>query len=207
MTPLELYSALLEEYPNHLVDSICCVEKTCARNSFCADKQYYPVLDFDKVKEEYCRVNRLPTPKSVDAVCLGEKQTHFCFVELKGWSKYIESICKENDSDNKAQKPTDKVKKYELDKKLQDSQELCKRIVEDPDSFSTIRTVFFLVTDIDVRSHGIEYFADSLFTLSGTSSDIYSLCVSEARKTLDSEIHIDHYYVYCREFDSYLADL
>lgn len=65
-------------------------------NGFCSDSQKYPVLDFDEIKNDFCRGTI--TLSSVDAVCVGELQKYFCFVELKGWERYIKYIDKQRKS-------------------------------------------------------------------------------------------------------------
>lgn len=67
--------------------------------------------------------------------------------------------------------------------------------------------IFLLVTDINVKTNGIVAFADMMNKLGSNSSDIYSDCMSASEHTLDSVIHIDHKYIYCREFDDELSAL
>lgn len=195
MTPLELYSILKTNYSIHEVESVCCVEKTCKRNGFCVDYQHEKVLDFDNIKKDYYKGSSIPMPASVDAVCVGGKYEHFCFVEMKGWDNYINYLEKQKKSIEQT------VEGYNLEGKLMDSQELCINITKDKDLFAHMPVIFLLVTDIDVKANGIVSFADMINKLGGNSTDIYSKCLSEAQKTLDSEIHIEHQYIYCKEFD------
>ena len=58
-----------------------------------------------------------------------------------------------------------------------------------------------------MKSHGIEALAEMLDVLGETSTDIYSQCISESGKVLDSEILIGHKYIYCKEFDKVMATL
>ena len=99
------------------------------------------------------------------------------------------------------------VSGYNLEGKLKDSQKLCMEIVADSVIFSDMPVFFLLVTDIDVKSHGIEALAEMLDVLGETSTDIYSQCISESGKVLDSEILIGHKYIYCKEFDKVMATL
>lgn len=201
MTPIQLYNALSTAYPQHIVESVCCTETNCKKRGYCLDKQSYPVLDFDEIKKEYYHGQPVSMPASVDAVCVGSKQKHVCFVELKGWENYISHISQQRDSIEET------AGGYNLDGKLLDSQELCKKITSDPDLFLNIPTIFLLVTDIDVKTHGIESFADNMLALASTGTDIYSQCATAAKRTLDSEIHIDHYFIYCKDFDEFVANL
>lgn len=201
MTPLDLYTVLSAAYPHHVVDSICCVETSCTRNGFCSDKQSYPVLNFDKVKFEFFKGQNIQMPPSVDAVCIGKRQKYICFVELKGWKNYNSYIYQQKKTIEET------VEDYNLDGKLFDSQELCKQITTNPNLFADMPTIFLLVTDIDVKTHGIESFADNMFTLAGSSTDIYSQCISQSKKTLESTIHIDKDYICCKDFDKYIANI
>lgn len=202
MTLEELYNILSSEYPQFVVGSICCVDKRC-KNAFCSKKQSWSVLSFDDVKESKYKVKKreLPMPTSVDAVCIGKKQKYFCFVELKGWERYIVNFEKQNKS------IPETAGDYNLEKKLKDSQNICKEITGDDDLFAQIPLIFLLVTDIDVKERGIESFSDMLTTLAHTSTDIYSECVSNAKRSLDSEIHIEHDYIFCKDFDDYIKKL
>nr|WP_307986467.1 hypothetical protein [uncultured Prevotella sp.] len=199
MKPSELYQILEEKYPDHKVQNVCMVDTSCKKNGFCPDVQAYPVLDFDEIKNDFCRGTI--TLSSVDAVCVGELQKYFCFVELKGWERYIKYIGKQRKSVAKT------VSGYNLEGKLKDSQKLCMEIVADSVIFSDMPVFFLLVTDIDVKSHGIEALAEMLDVLGETSTDIYSQCISESGKVLDSEILIGHKYIYCKEFDKVMATL
>ena len=55
MTPTELYEMLSAKYPSHIVGSICEVETTCRKKGFCSQKQNYPVIEFDEVKNYFCQ--------------------------------------------------------------------------------------------------------------------------------------------------------
>lgn len=201
MTPLDLYTILSLEYPSRVVESVCCTDKECCKKGYCADKQVLPVLDFDEIKKDFYNGKNVTMPASVDAICVGNKQEHICFVELKGWDSYIAHLKQQKKT------PQETTAGYNLTGKLSDSQDLCKIITGDYDLFAHMPTTFILVTDIDVNNYGIESFANTMFSLSGTGSDIYSECLSNARKTLDSEIHINHYYVYCKQFDQLFSTL
>lgn len=96
---------------------------------------------------------------------------------------------------------------YNLEGKLKDSQKLCMEIVADSDIFSNMPVFFLLVTDIDVKTRGVEALVEMLDVLGEISTDIYTQCISESGKVLDSEILIEHKYIYCKEFDKVMATL
>lgn len=201
MTPSELFDCIKAKYPIHEVECVCCVESTCNKRGYCPDKQKMPVLDFDKIKDAYYNGQKTATPASVDAVCLGGLNKYFCFVEMKGWDNYIIFLEKQKKS------VEDTIGDYNLSGKLLNSQSLCVLLANDKDLFAHMPVVFLLVTDIDVKKHGAVALADMLNKLGGNSSDIYSQCISKSQKTLDSDIHIEHQYVYCREFDNAISVL
>lgn len=99
------------------------------------------------------------------------------------------------------------AKEYNLSGKLKDSQTLCIDLTSDKELFANMPVVFLLVTDIDVNKEGIENFNYNLNALASTSSDIYSECITESRRTLESEIRIQHDYVYCKDFDEHMKSL
>lgn len=201
MKPLELYNSLKSKYPSQEVGCVCYVEPTCSKRGFCSDMQHIPVLDFDKIKDAFYHGLKVKTPASVDAVCVGGVQKHFCFVEMKGWDNYINYLDKQKKSVQQT------VEGYNLDGKLLASQKLCIDMMKDPDLFAQMPVIFLLVTDINVKTNGIVAFADMMNKLGSNSSDIYSDCLSASKHTLDSIIHIDHRYIYCREFDDELSAL
>lgn len=201
MTPQQLYELICSQMPDHEVPSICYVEKNCLRNGFCSSAQSVSVLDFDKVKETRYHGSKAHTPASVDAVTTGIQGTAFCFVELKGWQNYIDHQAKQKKT------VVETARGYNLSGKLADSQTLCIDLSKDPDLFAHMPVRFILVTDIDPEAYGIEYIYSMLTALGETTTELYSQCVSEAQKVLDSEIHIDKVYIQCRYFDSYLKTI
>lgn len=96
---------------------------------------------------------------------------------------------------------------YNLNGKLDDRQQICISIFDNKDLFKGMPIVFLLVTDITVKDDGMAVFADAMFKLAETSSDTYSKCLTAARKTLDTEIRVEHDYIYCKDFDKYIAAL
>lgn len=189
MTPSELYSFIKREFPCCHVESVCKTETTCSREGFCDNMQCHAAIDFDRVKDTFCSGRKGDVPASVDAVCVGEVGKYFCFVELKGWRRYIDNLSRQKRTISET------AAKYNLSGKLADSQRLCMQIVDDEDLFAHMPVVFLLVTDISVDADGIGAFGEMLSYLSSSSTDVYSQCLTNAKRTLDSEIHINHYYI------------
>lgn len=199
MTPQQLYDTIKIAYPKSEVASICYTSKDCLRNGFCANQQAGAVIDFDFVKDEMCK-GKAQKPASVDAVGVSSgDDSAFVFVELKGWQQYIDRIY------NQRRTPQETASGYNLAGKLSDSQQICMILAGDNDLFVQMPVRFLLVTDINTESDGIGAFYSMLNQLGETSSHLYSECLSEARRCLESEIYIDRDYITCKDFDSYLG--
>ncbi len=198
MTPQQLYDIIKSAYPQCEVTSLCHTNKTCIGKGFCEDKQSTNVIDFDLVKE--IKYNgQTPTPASVDAVCVSSgKRPVFCFVEIKGWQLYIENMYHQRNSIQET------ATSYNLAGKLSDSQRLCMELASDKNLFANIPVRFVLVTDIDTTTNGIGALHSMLNQLGQTSTNVYSECLTQARRTLDSEIYIDREYITCKKFDNFL---
>ena len=195
MTPQQLYDFIKMAYPVCEVASICCVSKDCVRGGFCPDKQTEKVINFDAVKDKFYK-GQTPTPASVDAICVSTGDLHrFCFVEMKGWKLYIDNVTKQKLT------PEETAAGYNLAGKLVDSQQLCIDITAEKDLFAFMPIQFILVTDIDTSLNGIEAFQSMLNLLGQTSTDLYSKCLSQANKCLESEIYIDKVYTTCKDCD------
>lgn len=201
MKPDDLYEIIRAKYPSLEVEGVCYVHKDCKRLGFCSDAQKTRVLDFDEIKNcEYHGLKK-SVPSSVDAVCIsGNKQT-FCFVELKGWRLYIDYLTKQRHSVEET------VDDYHLERKLIDSQSLCMSLASDSNVFAEVPICFILVTDIDTSTNGLESFHSMMTDLANCTVNLYSNCISAAEKTLDSEIHINHYYITCKQFDQFLSTI
>lgn len=200
MTPHDLYELIKGMYPHSEVPSICYTDKSCLRNGFCTHVQSTKVINFDKVKDDFCK-GQSEKPASVDAICISGSDKVFYFIELKGWKKYLETQSKQRRS------PQETVEGYKLSAKLSDSQRLCERLTSSSKLFADIPIRFLLVTDIDTKTHGIESFHSMLNQLGQTSTNIYLDCLQLARNTLESEIKIEREYISCKEFDSHMKSV
>ena len=199
MTAQQLYYTIKQAYPQSEVSSICYTNQRCKRNGFCADMQTGNVIDFDSVKDDMCK-GQASKPASVDAVCVTGIGHVFYFVELKGWQLYIDNIY------NQKRTPEETASGYNLAGKLSDSQRLCMQLASDNNLFATMPVRFLLVTDINTQADGINAFHSLLNQLGQSSTDLYSECLSQARRTLDLEIFIDKDYVSCKDFARYLSN-
>ncbi len=66
---------------------ICDLHKPCI-NNMCASSSKLNIIDFDKTKDWFCKKYEYKPLKSVDALLM--KQDTICFIEIKGWAKFIE---------------------------------------------------------------------------------------------------------------------
>lgn len=201
MKPKELYEAIRAKHSGKEVNGVCFVSECRKRKNFCEDSQCTKVLDFDSIKDMEYKIQKKATPASVDAICISGNEKTFCFVELKGWQRYIEFFTK-----HKRTIP-ETTQDYNLAGKLSDSQDLCESIVSNRNVFVGMPICFILVTDIDTSISGVESFHSMMNDLATGSTDLYMNCLSEAQKTLDSDIHIDHHYVTCKQFDKFVKEL
>lgn len=201
MTPKELYDLICSQMPDYEVPSICYLEKNCLKNGFCSYSQSNPVLDFDNIKNKHFRDLKKSTPASVDALTAGVHGTALCFVELKGWKNYIDHHTKQKKTVQET------ASGYNLAGKLSDSQALCIDLSKEPDIFAHMPVRFILVTDIDPTVSGIEYIHSMFIALAETTTEIYSQCITESQKVLDSDIHIDKVFIQCKDFDKYIATI
>lgn len=198
MTPQQLYDTIRQAYPHTEVASICYTNRTCKQDGFCPDLQTGNVIDFDAVKDSRYK-GMAPTPASVDAVCVSNKERQiFFFVEMKGWQKYIDKVYYQK------QTPKEIASGYNLAGKLSDSQRLCVELASDKNLFAKMPVQFLLVTDIDTETQGINSFHSMLNMLGQSSTHLYSECLNQAQKSLDSEIYIDKAYITCKEFNNFL---
>jgi hypothetical protein len=85
---LQDYIQLLLDNNLHLTDQIKDLEKSC-----CASSQI--VIDYDKVKDQYCKIVRQKTiPKSCDALLIEPKKDRVTFIEMKAIEVLIEELNK-----------------------------------------------------------------------------------------------------------------
>ena len=117
----EIYKCIKEYVA--LGDKVFCDLHKCASPDNCGHKQNHCMLNFDEVKDAYCRNKRITPCKSADGLTYNNNGILFV-IEIKGWELY-----------NKYSKPKteqevkDKVGEYGLSVKLSDSLIICKDIL------------------------------------------------------------------------------
>ncbi|MBO7055765.1 MAG: hypothetical protein J6W37_10385 [Bacteroidales bacterium] len=205
MTAKEIFDRV-KKYGNSVETTICYLHKPQG-NSCCLDEKYKcskisqkSVLDFDEITKEFCKNQGISPYSSTDA--LSYKTDSLLFIEIKGWRQFIkyhstltkDSILKQEE-------------KYNLNKKLEDSISVCKKIIN-PNAFVTDdKIVYVLVIDTEVKQQDARVqLLQNLNILAYDSSSIY-ITISEITKThLQQSVKrpIRKIRVFCQNFDKTL---
>jgi hypothetical protein len=202
MTPLNIYDSIKNYIGKENI--ICDLNSACINHNYLCGQisSNKKVVNFDIVKCKWCKKNKIPAIKSVDAITTSYSNKHFCFIELKSWKKFLEY----NDNESKI---NNKAKKYESDlpKKLTNSIEICKQINTNNHLFDNCKIIYILVTDISVNDDGISNIYLNRTALAGTSSDLKKLCNQLSKNILNNIPNIETHYWHCKDFDTKLSKL
>lgn len=208
-SPKYIFDSVLE-YSDKGTVSLCSLHAPCKGN-FCGTPQKTQVIDFDNVKRKWDDSLKQPHHSSVDALAYNNK---LCFVEIKGWTKFLENQ-KLLKKDSLTEKDTDILKKkigkqsagYDYQKKFLDSIILCENISEQNDISKNVPILFILVTDINPRINPIESFAEQLFMLANTSTSWEKICGETMYNHLKSQLGTNNtFFIQCKEFDDFIKN-
>lgn len=215
MDAATLYSQI-KTYASLGDTTICCLHKSkpnlsCIDDSQnnCKNPSQTKVIDFDAVKVLYCQQNKVsPQPTSVDAIA--HKQHIFVFVEIKSNKNFLtKQLNKPDDTvDAVDRKIKEQVKNYNLIGKINDSIEICKEIVNDKNLFDRVAFVYVLVTDINTLTNPMQVFQAQLNAAAYKTININHLLKlnNAISENLKSSKHPNRY-VYCKDFDNFMATL
>ena len=206
MTPQELYRAVNAYDASIDASNVCELHKPYLRTPKCGTKQRSRLIDFDRVKETYCKNNKLPTLSSVDGLAVTDKNKIFFFVEIKSWENVItHPITGKQANLNVIEKTAHKYAQ-ELAKKLNESQKICCDITKVADLFtSKVKTALIFVTDIEVKNNPVAALAETLTTIAASASTLKTYCNAQMNANLENlRKKIDVYYTTCRNFDENL---
>jgi hypothetical protein len=189
---------------------LCSLHKPCKGN-YCSLPQNTQVIDFDSVKEKWDKAHKNSSHSSVDALAYNKK---LCFVEIKGWIKFLENqkILKK---DSLTEKDTDTLKKkidkqsasYDYQKKLLDSIILCENISGQNNIGKDVPIQFILVTDINPATSPIESFAEQLFMLANTSTSWEKICSETMYNHLKDQLGTNNtFFIQCKDFDDFIKN-
>lgn len=194
----------LRRYASLSTTSICMLHNAEKRVScpesqyFCGNESQKSVVNFDAVKEVYCKNNRIGALSSVDAVTYKDKQ--FIFVEIKSWQNFERYHIKDSDSpEEKKKKIEEKAEGFNLKKKIEESLRICKGISHDEHLFEKIPVIYILVTDVDTVVDPMKKFRARMAVLSYKSQNIplYNKFSIAQLNSLKMNVR----YVFCQKFD------
>lgn len=204
-TAQELYNALLS-YSANGETSICQLHKPCSQQPLCATTSKTPVQDFDYIEKKIATGVRSSLP-SCDGVALSVNHVVFCFVEIKGWDKFVQYNITDSDNLSSADKTKidSQVATYNLKGKLEQSIRDCEQITNQNDLFMSIPYAYVIVTDINSENDAISDIAANLSSLAETAS-VWTYCDDKMVEALDNvDIVVKKVYSHCRDFDQVLS--
>lgn len=204
MTAKELFcflDSVLSKVGEHSPVSICYLHKPCKTGRKCSTGSSWPVIDFDKIKDVYCKCKKKGSLSSVDGYT--HNNNIFCFVEIKGWNEFLQhNILKLNQA-----KITKQANRYDFKKKLLESAEICRQSVHDENLFKEQSLAAIILTDIDTTlfsnfEPGLLSFNTNLQLLSQKEVKIEDICNTSIRKRMDTiPSEFNQYYISCWDFD------
>lgn len=179
--------------------------RPCPHSShFCGNESKVPVLNFDAVKNEFCRERGNRQFKSVDAVTF--KGSQFLFIEIKSWQNFEANHIKKGESPSVVkQKIERQASDFNLKKKVEDSIKICTDLTKCSKLFSKFPVLYVLVTDVnDV--------VDPLARLKGWLDVLSynSVRIPDYKRATEKELHLTGMttrYQPCRDFDRFFDSL
>ncbi len=154
----ELFKILRDEY-----GVILCKIKDIPKS--CCKYLEYEVIDFDKIKDKYCELNKTKPSSSCD--CLDISKGRIDFIEMKGFEEF-----KKRKQPLDEEKVDDQVSKFNFEKKLKDSYEILYEISKRCEiNLNDFNKRYFIVTDLEADTSGIIDLNFTLSALSEISSD------------------------------------
>ena len=208
MTPKQIYDSIYQ-YIGNKDTIICNLHSACSqlkgKSYLCANVgSNIRTIDFDSVKELADIEKGIESRKSVDCVVCTPSDSYFCFVELKSWKLLLLHNGKEKDIRKQSIK-------YESDlpKKITDSIEICKQIINNG-VFDNCKIIYILLTDISNNTDplsGLSSINSNLTALAGTSSNLNILCNKLTQNIMDNIPNVETRYWECCNFDAELSKL
>lgn len=195
--------AYLKTYAGIESSQLCLIHENCSSAPLCGVYQKTDVLDMDKLKDTYCKNERIESKSSVDGIkAAGGK---LLFIELKGWKEFLSRERKTNYK--KIEKQSDK---YAAIKKFIDSVDICRDLTKSDFFDSVERLGYILVTDIDVKVNPMEKIKWNLHRLADVSTNIQTVCNIMLQEKLIrnfNSLNIKPLYVYCKDIDGVIENI
>ncbi|WP_165157778.1 hypothetical protein [Parabacteroides sp. ZJ-118] len=190
--------------------SICRLHKPCRIKRGCDTEQRTVLLDFDAVKDKWCKARKEASCPSVDAIVA--KDMRLCFLEIKGWKMFIEKRLDLLPSENDKESFIDRqLQSYNFQDKLCDSIRICEDELGMEDLSSNCDIIYLLITDVDVFADPLLELDATLLMLANTSTSWETVCARKmgmeflASARLDDRIH--YYFESCRKLDEFMDSL
>ena len=186
--------------------TICHLHKPCDGHPLCKTVSNTPVVDFDYIEKKLATGSRKTLP-SCDGVTLNNDHSVFCFVEIKGWEKFVSFNISDavSPSEGDRTKVDEQVATYDLKGKLMQSITDCEIAAGQKDLFPRIPYAYVIVTDINSEKEAIEDIAANLSSLAETAS-VWTYCDEKMKEILgDVDIAVKKVYAHCREFDAVIS--
>ena len=200
----ELYDRIKAIYPDTQT-SICEIDKICLKEKRCTHPSQHNVIDFDKIQHLYDKALRRQSTPSVDAVTYHKSNGKFCFIELKGWEKFLYGGYQQDGIS--LEKIQQTVTKHNLKGKLENTIQTCKAIIKDENLFEKIPFCYILITDINIISNPLQVLASNLMSLSESSSNWNDICNALMQDKLNDIKDVEKYYIHCQDLDNLMEQM
>ena len=203
MKASELYQRIKAYLPDTTEKSICELQN-CNK---CNTLQQKVLIDFDTITKEFCRGRS--TLSSTDGVKNSpNKDNVFYFVEIKSIKDVIinpetNTLTNETNANKQSTKFITKI-----DKKLPNSIEVCRGIVDDNNLFNAnLQPTLVFVSDIDTNQRPLDSFAMNLKKLSDPPTYyeiVFNQNIKSGLQSIKQNRRVNVYYTYCGKFDNEL---
>lgn len=209
MTPIDVYNAIIA-YGAASQTSICDVRTQCVMYTTCSQHSVTSVIDFDNVAITYGKVVAGGRPASVDAIAVDSRNSILMFVEKKTWYQFFEHLTIKQKV-KPAEAAIDKLSDYKLQNKYEGTCEICKFVTRDNDLFSYLPHMFVFLTELsENHPDPTAGFATNLGQLAASSTqikeEVRQVVIKGMKEHVKSVKCAKHRYVYCKDFDSFIAN-
>lgn len=204
MEPCRIYN-FLKTYKNCESD-MCSLKSVCTEYHSCSSKSTTKVIDFDVIKNEYCKQHAIqPNWKSVDGVCAKKDNSLFLFVEKKSWTQFFL-----NQKDSSDINIVDQSLKFGLEEKYEKSVTICENIIGQGNIFTNDNHAFIFFTDIPSNANSIEVLNYKLNLLGLTASYVSNEKIIQAQNAskiqMEKVVCSKRFYKFCRNFDKFINE-
>ena len=226
MTPEQIYIAIttneaMTSKGAIVIKMICSCFDPCFKGFLCKTHPKSKMLDFDLVERTWHILNGEPSSSSTDGLTYTPQ--YLCFIEAKGWKKFLEhqpELQKESMAEREDARVYNRIKKqtqrYHFQKKLLESISICEEIIGNNSIMDCVPIRYLLVTDINIAPNinSQQDFASHIFQqfnfLATTSTKWETVCTNEMQNKLKRDIDgikgIEARFIQCKQLDEYLSN-